>query len=73
LVPDALVRVIVVQGCTVTDPDDLAQLQDVLDGESFVVVPRELLTRFAPRSRARAAVHRRLPDPGCCLASREQA
>lgn len=40
---------IVVQGYTVTDPDDLAQFKDVLDGESFVVVPRELLARFGPR------------------------
>lgn len=39
---------IVVQGYTVTDPEDVAQLKNVLDGESFVRVPRELLTRFAP-------------------------
>lgn len=39
---------IVVQGYTVTDPEDLAQLQNVLDGESFVRIPRELLTRFGP-------------------------
>lgn len=39
---------IVVQGYTVTDPEDLAQLQNVLDGESFVRVPRDLLTRFGP-------------------------
>lgn len=39
---------IVVQGYTVTDPEDLAQLQNILDGESFVRVPRELLTRFGP-------------------------
>lgn len=39
---------IIVQGYTVTDPDDVAQLANVLDGESFVVVPRDLLTRFAP-------------------------
>lgn len=39
---------IVVQGYTVTDPEDLAQLQNVLAGESFVRVPRELLTRFGP-------------------------
>ncbi|MEU9747146.1 hypothetical protein [Streptomyces niveus] len=40
---------IIVQGYTVTDPEDVAQLADVLDGESFVVVPRDLLTRFAPK------------------------
>uniref|UniRef100_A0AAU2V956 Uncharacterized protein n=1 Tax=Streptomyces sp. NBC_00003 TaxID=2903608 RepID=A0AAU2V956_9ACTN len=40
---------IVVQGYTVTELDDVAQFKDVLDGESFVVVPRELLTRFAPK------------------------
>ncbi|WP_329176736.1 hypothetical protein [Streptomyces sp. NBC_01477] len=40
---------IVVQGYALTEPDDLAQLRDVLDGESFVVVPRELITRFAPK------------------------
>lgn len=39
---------IVVQGYTVTDPEDVAQLQNILAGESFVRVPRELLTRFAP-------------------------
>ncbi|MEW1831118.1 hypothetical protein [Streptomyces sp. NPDC088196] len=40
---------IVVQGYTVTDAEDVAQLQNVLDGESFVRIPRELLTRFAPK------------------------
>lgn len=40
---------IIVQGYTVTDLDDVAQLENVLDGESFVVVPRDLLTRFAPK------------------------
>ncbi|MFJ4091866.1 hypothetical protein ACIPYS_09820 [Kitasatospora sp. NPDC089913] len=39
---------IVVQGALLTDPEALAQLRDVLPGESFVVVPRELLARFAP-------------------------
>ncbi|MEV7501530.1 hypothetical protein ACOZGD_11040 [Streptomyces murinus] len=42
---------IVVQGYTVTDPSDIAQLRDVLDSESFVRIPRELLTRFAPRDK----------------------
>ncbi|MFW5420979.1 hypothetical protein J0910_30635 [Nocardiopsis sp. CNT-189] len=40
---------IVVQGDRLTDPEALAQIKDVLDGEEFVVVPRELLTRFAPK------------------------
>ncbi|MFI6404902.1 hypothetical protein [Streptomyces sp. NPDC050548] len=40
---------IVVQGYTVTDAEDVAQLQNVLDGESFVRIPRELLIRFAPK------------------------
>lgn len=40
---------VIVQGYTVTDPEDVAQLANVLDGESFVVVPRDLLTRFAPK------------------------
>jgi hypothetical protein len=40
---------IVVQGDALTDAEALGQLRDVLPGESFVVVPRELLTRFAPK------------------------
>ncbi|EDY45289.1 MULTISPECIES: hypothetical protein [unclassified Streptomyces] len=40
---------IVVQGDQLTDPKDLAQLRDVKDSETFVVIPRELLTRFAPK------------------------
>ncbi|MFE2428425.1 hypothetical protein ACFXJ5_17020 [Streptomyces sp. NPDC059373] len=39
----------VVQGYKVTDAEALADLRDVLEGETFVEVPRELLTRFAPR------------------------
>jgi hypothetical protein len=37
----------VVQGDAVTDPEALAALRDVLPGETFVEIPRELL-RFAP-------------------------
>lgn len=37
---------IVVQGYQVTDPEALTQLRDVLPGETFVEVPRELL-KFA--------------------------
>lgn len=40
---------IVVQGDRLTDPEHLEQLRDVKDSETFVVIPRELLTRFAPR------------------------
>lgn len=40
---------ILVQGDAVTDPEDVAQLRDVAPHEGFVVVPRELLTRFAPK------------------------
>ncbi|MEV5709721.1 hypothetical protein [Actinoallomurus sp. NPDC052274] len=36
----------VVQGWKVTDPDALADLRDVLEGETFVEIPKELL-RFA--------------------------
>jgi hypothetical protein len=40
---------IVVQGDRLTDPEALACLRDVKSSETFVVIPRELLTRFAPR------------------------
>lgn len=40
---------IVVQGERLTDPEALAQLRDVKDSETFVVVPRELLARYAPK------------------------
>jgi hypothetical protein len=40
---------ILVQGDAVTDPEDIAQLKDVASHEAFVVIPRELLTRFAPK------------------------
>lgn len=40
---------IVVQGDKLTDPEARQQLSDVLAGEEFVVVPRALLTRFAPK------------------------
>ncbi|MEU7741962.1 hypothetical protein [Nonomuraea sp. NPDC049158] len=36
----------VVQGDEVTDPEALAELRNVLPGESFVEIPKELL-RFA--------------------------
>ncbi|WTE54958.1 hypothetical protein OG784_31795 [Streptomyces sp. NBC_01617] len=40
---------ILVQGDRETNPEHLAQLRDVKDSETFVVIPRELLTRFAPK------------------------
>ncbi|MGW0466418.1 DUF6879 family protein [Streptomyces sp. NPDC003027] len=47
---------ILVQGERVTDPAQLAELRDVKESETFVTVPRELLTRFAPRAEAREMV-----------------
>lgn len=44
---------IIVQGDTVNDPADVAQLKYIRDGEAFVVVPRELLVDFAPRDGTR--------------------
>jgi hypothetical protein len=41
---------ILVQGDRETDPQHLARLRDVKESETFVRVPRDLLTRFAPRS-----------------------
>ena len=41
----------VVQGWTMTDPEALADLRDVLEGESFVEVPKKVL-RFADNDRA---------------------
>jgi len=38
-----------VQGDTVTDPGEIAQLSNVKDGESAVVVPRALLANFGPK------------------------
>lgn len=40
---------IVVQGYELTDPEALEQLADVLPNETFAVVPRDLMTRFAPK------------------------
>lgn len=41
---------ILVQGIAVTEPGDVSQLKDVADNEAFVIVPRELLIRFAPKA-----------------------
>lgn len=43
---------ILVQGDIETDPAHLAQLRDVKPSETFVRVPRSLLTRYAPRTAA---------------------
>jgi len=40
----------VIQGWKVTDPEALAGLRDVLDGETFVEIPKQLL-RFAANDR----------------------
>ncbi|MEU7852304.1 hypothetical protein [Nonomuraea sp. NPDC049141] len=40
---------IVIQGLELTDKEALADLRDVLDGETAVEVPRELITEIARR------------------------
>ncbi|MFI1827104.1 hypothetical protein ACH41E_11760 [Streptomyces sp. NPDC020412] len=40
---------IIVQGDRLTDRAHLDELRNVKDSETFVVVPRTLLTRFAPK------------------------
>ncbi|MCF6476492.1 hypothetical protein FAF44_50385 [Nonomuraea sp. MG754425] len=40
---------IVVQGLQVTDAEALADLRDVLEGETAVEIPRELITEIARR------------------------
>ncbi|MEV4872523.1 DUF6879 family protein [Streptomyces syringium] len=47
---------VLVQGDAVTDPDEVAQLRNIKDGEGFVVVPRVLLADFAPREVDRVPV-----------------
>lgn len=43
---------VLVQGDRETDPAHLAQLRDVKPSETFVRVPRSLLTRYAPQTEA---------------------
>ncbi|MFD7336245.1 DUF6879 family protein [Streptomyces violascens] len=43
---------VLVQGERVTDPEHLARLRDVRESETFVVIPRNLLTRYAPKEPA---------------------
>lgn len=45
---------ILVQGERETDPGHLVQLRDVKESETFVRVPRSLLSRYAPRTEAPA-------------------
>ncbi|MGW1408133.1 DUF6879 family protein [Streptomyces sp. NPDC002403] len=40
---------VIVHGPALTDPDDIAQLRHLSEGEVPIVVPRELLVDFAPR------------------------
>ncbi|MBJ7903371.1 hypothetical protein IF655_08660 [Streptomyces sp. DSM 110735] len=40
---------VIVHGPALTDPDDIAQLRHLQDGEVPVVVPRELLVDFGPK------------------------
>ncbi|MDH2424074.1 hypothetical protein [Sphaerisporangium sp. TRM90804] len=53
---------IVVQGLALTDPDALAGLRHLLDGESAVEVPRELLTEIARRVLPTSDLGRHLAD-----------
>ncbi|MFB7278038.1 DUF6879 family protein [Streptomyces hydrogenans] len=47
---------ILVQGDRVTDPEQLAELRHVKEHETFVTIPRSLLTRFAPRDEPREMI-----------------
>jgi hypothetical protein len=40
---------VAVQGDILDDPEALAQLKDVKKSETFVIVPRSLLVRYAPK------------------------
>jgi hypothetical protein len=40
---------LLIQGDEVTDPDDRAQMYGRREGETMIRVPRELITRFAPK------------------------
>lgn len=40
---------VIVQGPPVTDPQDIAQLRHLGEGEIPIVVPRELLVDFGPK------------------------
>ncbi|MYV50230.1 DUF6879 family protein [Streptomyces sp. SID2888] len=44
---------VIVHGPPLTDPDDIAQLQHLSEGEVPIVVPREVLVDFGPKEGAR--------------------
>ncbi|GAA2061638.1 hypothetical protein GCM10009801_04110 [Streptomyces albiaxialis] len=46
---------VIVHGPPLTDPDDVANLQHLAEGEVAVVVPRELLADWAPKDTTRQA------------------
>ncbi|MFI9295357.1 DUF6879 family protein [Streptomyces gardneri] len=46
---------VIVHGPPLTDPQDVAQLQHLSEGEVAVVVPRELLADWTPKDRTRQA------------------
>ncbi|MEW2631865.1 DUF6879 family protein [Streptomyces sp. NPDC048389] len=48
-------REVIVHGPPLKDPEDVAQLQHLSEGEVAVVVPRELLVDYAPKDATRAA------------------
>ncbi|MFF4080897.1 DUF6879 family protein [Streptomyces sp. NPDC001777] len=48
-------REVIVHGPPLSDPEDVAQLQHLSEGEVAVVVPRELLVDYAPRDVTRTA------------------
>jgi hypothetical protein len=48
-------REVIVHGPPLTDPDDIAQLQHLSEGEVAVVVPREVLVDWTPKDTTREA------------------
>lgn len=50
---DLLTGEVIVHGPALTDPDDIAQLRHLNEGEVPIVVPRELLVDFGPKEAAR--------------------
>ncbi|MBT2491412.1 hypothetical protein J7E96_23380 [Streptomyces sp. ISL-96] len=48
-------REVIVHGPPLTDPQDIAQLQHLSEGEVAVVVPRDLLVDYAPKDATRLA------------------
>ncbi|MER8031274.1 DUF6879 family protein [Streptomyces bauhiniae] len=50
---DLLTGEVIVHGPALTDPDDIAQLRHLNEGEVPIVVPRELLVDFGPKEVAR--------------------